>query len=280
MELSGHSSDGLDGKRLKGKVAIITGGARGIGAATAKLFASHGARVVIADILDEDGARLADSIPAARYVHCDVSRESDIESAVSLTLTWHGRLDVMFNNAGVAGPFGSITRLDAAEMHYVIGVNVCGTVHGIKHAARAMAAAGACGSIICAASSAAMMGGLGSHVYTLTKEAVVGVARSAACELGPRGIRVNCVSPHGVPSEMLLAAYRKVTGRGDVGAEELRRVVEETGSLLRGRCATEDDVAQAALFLASDEAGYVTGHNLVVDGGFTSGCSAMSFIYR
>ncbi|PIA63994.1 hypothetical protein AQUCO_00201355v1 [Aquilegia coerulea] len=266
------------GQRLKGKVAIITGGARGIGAATAKLFAQNGAHVVIADILDELGLELADSI-GGRYIHCNVTQESDVESAVTLALTWKGQLNIMFNNAGVAGYKGSIMNLDMDKLKDLLAVNVSGTVHGIKHASRAMIK-GKGGSIICTSSSAALMGGLGSHAYSLSKEAILGLARSTACELGVHGIRVNCISPHGVPTEMLVSAYRNILGKIDMGAEEVGQIIGESGSLLRGRCGRMEDVAQAALFLASDDAGFITAHNLVVDGGFTSAYSTMSFIYQ
>ncbi|KAK9115717.1 hypothetical protein Sjap_014664 [Stephania japonica] len=278
LEKLGAKDDYLNNSRLKDKVAIITGGARGIGAATAKLFASNGAHVIIADILDNIGPLLADSI-GGRYIHCDVTQESDVESAVNLAIAWKGKLDIMFNNAGIAGPSGSIVNLDMEKMKDLLAVNLSGIVHGIKHAARAMIK-GKGGSIICTSSSAAIMGGLGSHSYSLSKEAVLGLARSTACELGVHGIRVNCISPHGVPSEMLVNAYRQFLGKVDMGPEEVGRLIGETGSLLRGRSGSMEDIAQAALFLASDEAGFITAHNLVVDGGFTSAYSSMSFIYQ
>ncbi|KAK9277499.1 hypothetical protein L1049_007043 [Liquidambar formosana] len=262
-----------------GKVAVITGGARGIGAATAKLFAQNGAQVIIADVLDELGATLADSI-GGRYIHCNVAKEADMEAAVQLALTWKGRIDIMFNNAGVSGPNGSITNLDMDQMKELVAINVTGTVHGIKHAARDMIKGKKGGCIICTSSSAAIMGGLASHSYTLSKEAILGIARSTACELGVHGIRVNCISPHGVPSQMLVSAFQKFLGKTDVGAEEVSQIVAERGSLLRGRGASVEDIAHAALFLASEDAGYITGHNLVVDGGYTSACSHMSFIYQ
>ncbi|XP_059655242.1 short-chain dehydrogenase reductase ATA1 [Cornus florida] len=288
MELTGddkHNMNAqmLSAKRLLGKVAVITGGARGIGAATAKLFAENGAHVVVADILDDLGATLADSI-GGRYIHCDVAKESDVESAVKLAVTWKGHLDIMFNNAGISGHESrSITNLNMGHMKVLLDINLNGIVHGIKHAARAMIQGGRKGkggSIICTSSSAAIMGGLGSHPYTLSKEAILGVARSSACELGVHGIRVNCVSPHGVPSEMLVSAYRRFLGKRDVSTEEVSRIVGESGSLLRGRSGRLEDVAQAVLFLASDEAGFITAHNLVVDGGYTSAATHMSFIYQ
>ncbi|KAL2940188.1 Short-chain dehydrogenase reductase ATA1 [Bienertia sinuspersici] len=124
-------------RRLKDKVAIITGGARGIGAATAKLFAFNGAYVVVADVLDELGVNLANSI-GGRYIHCDVSKEGDVESAVKLALAWKGQLDIIFNNAGTSGADGSITNLNMDKVKSIVGVNLYGVVHGIKHASRAM----------------------------------------------------------------------------------------------------------------------------------------------
>ncbi|WJZ80658.1 hypothetical protein VitviT2T_000560 [Vitis vinifera] len=269
----------LSEKRLLGKVAIITGGARGIGAATAKLFARHGAHVIIADVLDHLGFTLADSI-GGRYIHCDVAKEDDMESAVQLALTWKGQLDIMFNNAGIGGLDGSVTNIDMTKMKALLAVNVNGNIHGIKHAARAMIRGRKGGCIICTSSSAAIMGGLASHGYTLSKEAIVGLMRSTACELGVHGIRVNCISPHGVPTEMLVSGYRKILGKADVTPEEVSRIVGKRGSLLRGRGGSVEDIAQAALFLASEDAGFITAHNLVLDGGFTSACSDMSFIYQ
>ncbi|KAM1085073.1 hypothetical protein ACFX13_011055 [Malus domestica] len=266
-------------KRLANKVAVITGGARGIGAAAAKLFARNGAHVIVADILDDIGATLADSI-GGRYIHCDVSKEADVESAVELALKWKGRIDIMFNNAGVPGPSGSISSLDMEQVKDLLSINVLGVVHGIKYAAAAMIKGRRGGSIICTSSSAGIMGGLGGHAYTLSKEALNGLAKSAACELGVHGIRVNNISPHGVPSEMLVDAYRMHLGKMDMTAEDVSRIVGERGSLLRGRCATVEDVAEAALFMASEDAGFITGHNLVLDGGYTSACSTMSFIYQ
>ncbi|KAK3222340.1 hypothetical protein Dsin_009365 [Dipteronia sinensis] len=269
----------VSSKRLMGKVAVISGGARGIGAATAQVFAQNGANVVIADLLDELGLSLADSI-GGRYIHCDVTKEADVEAAVQLALAWKGRLDIIFNNAGIAGQGGSITNIDMDQVKHVVSVNVNGILHGIKHAARAMMEGRKGGSIICTSSSAAIMGGLGGHAYSLSKEAILGLMKSTACELGMHGIRVNCISPHGVPSEMLVDAYRKFLGKKDMSPEEVGKIVGERGSLLRERSGSTEDVAQAALFLASDDSGFITGHNLVIDGGYTSASTTMSFIYQ
>ncbi|KDP38202.1 hypothetical protein JCGZ_04845 [Jatropha curcas] len=282
METQIHMHEDVQGqstKRLRGKVAVITGGARGIGAATAKTFAENGASVVIADILDELGGSLADSI-GGKYIHCNVVNEADVEAAINLALAWKGKIDIMFNNAGIAGPGGSITNLDMQQVKNLFSVNVGGIFHGIKHAAAAMIKARTEGCIICTSSSAAIMGGLGSHPYTSSKEAILGLMKSSACELGVYGIRVNCISPHGVPSDMLVNAYRRILGKEDMQPEEVSKIVGESGSLLRGKCASVEDVAQAALFLASEESRFITAHNLVIDGGYTSANSNMSFIYQ
>lgn len=153
-----------------------------------------------------------------------------------------------------------------------------GVIHGIKHAARAMILGGKGGSIISSSSTAAILGGLGSHAYTLTKEGILAVSRSSSCELGTYGIRVNCVLPHAVLSDMLLDAYRGF--RKDVTTEEVQQKVSENASLLKGRCGKVEDIAEAVVFLASDESGFITGHNLVIDGGYTTSSINMAFIYR
>ncbi|CAA7041749.1 unnamed protein product [Microthlaspi erraticum] len=270
-----HSS-----KVLNNKVAIITGGARGIGAATARLFAENGAYVIVADILEKEGIHVADSIGGC-YVHCDVSKEADVEAVVELAMRRKGRLDVMFNNAGIAVNEGSITEMDVELVNKLVSVNVNGVLHGIKHAAKAMIKGGGGGSIICTSSSSGVMGGLGGHAYTLSKGAINGLVRTTACELGSHGIRVNSISPHGVPTNILVNAYRKYLNNDKLDVADVTEIVAEKGSLLTGRSGTVEDVAQAALFLASEEtSGFITGHNLVIDGGYTSATSTMKFIYN
>ncbi|CAN8277740.1 unnamed protein product [Cochlearia groenlandica] len=267
-------------KILENKVAIITGGARGIGAATARLFAENGAYVIVADILEKEGLGVAQSIRGC-YVHCDVSKEADVEAAVELAMTSKGRLDVMFNNAGMTVNEGSITEIDVEMVHKLVSVNVNGVLHGIKHASKAMIKGGAGGSIICTSSSSGVMGGLGGHAYTLSKGAINGLVRTTACELGSHGIRVNSISPHGVPTDILVNAYRKYLNNDKLDVDDVTEIVAQKGSLLMGRSGTVDDNAQAALFLASrDSSGFITGHNLVVDGGYTSATTTMRYIYN
>lgn len=255
--------------RLEGKIALITGGASGLGKATAQEFIREGATVVVADINSQLGRESAEELgPQAHFVQCDVTVEQQVAEAVDSAVSRHGRLDVMYNNAGIAGPASAhgISLLDLAHFDRVMNVNVRGTLAGVKHAARVMGPAGS-GSILCTASVSGLMGGLGPHPYTISKFTVAGIVKSAAGELRQRGIRVNCISPFVIPTPLVIDQFSQIY-RG-VGSEKIAEIVDGLGEM-RGTKCEAIDVARAAVYLASDDAKFVTGHNLVVDGGFTS----------
>ncbi|GMN39501.1 hypothetical protein TIFTF001_008722 [Ficus carica] len=251
-------------RRLEGKVAVVTGGASGIGECTARVFAHHGAKLVIADIQDELGHAVCESIGQknCKYVHCDVTDESHVKNAVDIAVKTYGKLDIMLNNAGIVDK--NKTRIidnEKADFERVLSVNVTGVFLGIKHAAQAMIPSRS-GSIISTASMCSHIGGGASHAYTASKHAVLGLTRNAAVELGQFGIRVNCLSPY----PLLTPMTTKYFGKND--QEELENSFKSWGNLKHATLKAED-VANAALFLASDEAGYISGHSLLLDGGFS-----------
>ncbi|KAM7471381.1 hypothetical protein LguiA_009564 [Lonicera macranthoides] len=256
----------LSKKKLEGKVAIITGGASGIGEATARLFALHGTRaLIIADVQEEKGHQVASSIGSDRctFINCDVTNEHRVKSLVESTVQIHGQLDIMFCNAGILGTCGSeqnILDFDLEACDALFAVNVRGTTACVKHAARAMVAGGFKGAIICTASVGAKLGGTKNIDYIMSKHAVLGLVRSASKDLGAYGIRVNCVSPSAVATPLLCNSM-------GASAAEVEKSFEEFCSLKVGSLKV-GHVADAVLFLASEDSAFVTGHDLVVDGGF------------
>ncbi|XVF55803.1 hypothetical protein PTKIN_Ptkin06aG0066200 [Pterospermum kingtungense] len=250
-------------KRLEGKVALITGGASGIGQCTAKVFAHHGAKIVIADIQEELGHSVCETIgpSSCSYVHCDVTDENHIKNAVDKAVATHGKLDIMFNNAGIADPNKArIIDNEKSDFERVISINVTGVFLGMKHAARVMVPARS-GCIISTSSISSLLGASASHAYCASKHAVLGLTRNAAVELGQFGIRVNCLSPYALATPL-------ATGFVGVNDEELEKVMCSLANL-KGVTLKAEDVANAALYLASEEGRYISGHNLFIDGGFS-----------
>ncbi|KAB1201609.1 Short-chain dehydrogenase reductase 3b [Morella rubra] len=195
------------------------------------------------------------------YRHCDVRDEKQVEETVSYALEKYGSLDVLFSNAGIIGPLTGILELDMNDFDNTMATNVRGVAATIKHAARAMVGRNIRGSIICTASVAASIGGAGPHAYTTSKHALLGLVRGACSELGAYGIRVNCISPFGIGTPLSCNAYNLQPS--EVEANSC------AAANLKGVVLKANHVAEAALFFASDESAYISGHNLVVDGGFT-----------
>ena len=252
--------------RMTDKTVIVTGAASGIGEATARLMAAEGAIVLLADIDDDRGARIAADIGSgAEYIHCDVASESDVDALVDHMVDGHGRLDCILNNAGIVGAMGPIDEIPLEEYEFTMAVLLRSVFLGSKHAARVMKPRQS-GVILSTTSVAGVLGGLGAHVYAAAKGGVIALTRNLAAELGAHSIRVNAIAPGKHVTPMNAA---QIVGDPDdlAGTMEAFR----TRTPIRGRVGLADDIAYAALWLASDEAGFVSGHTLVVDGGLTTG---------
>jgi NAD(P)-dependent dehydrogenase (short-subunit alcohol dehydrogenase family) len=254
--------------RLQGKVAAITGAASGFGAATARRFVAEGCRVVLGDIQEGPAAALARELgAAATFLRCDVTREDDVAALVDRAVSEFGALDVMFNNAGIVGAVGPIATTPAEEWKATLDVLLNGVFYGMKHAARVMKPRTR-GSIVSMASTAGIMGGLGPHAYCAAKHAVVGLTKNVSAELCRHGIRVNAIAPAGMATAMVANVMT-----GDPNAIDTAMQALAANSPLINRAGTADDVANAALWLASDESGYTTGLTLTTDAGTTTGAA-------
>jgi NAD(P)-dependent dehydrogenase (short-subunit alcohol dehydrogenase family) len=248
---------------LTGKIAIVTGGSSGIGKAAVELFAEEGAVVIIADVQDGPGQQLADELAkrgrTGVYVRCDVSKEADVQAAVTLALSQYGRLDVMFNNAGIEGDQAPTAEATLENWDRVIGINLKSVFLGTKYGIEAMLRGGG-GSIINNASVAGLVGFAGIPAYCASKGGVVQLTRTAALEYATQGVRVNCLCPGVIDTPMV----ERFTG-GSAEAETQMAALEPVG-----RMGTAREVAQLALFLASDRSSFITGAVIPVDGGFVA----------
>ena len=252
--------------RVCGKVVVVTGAASGLGEATARLMHAEGASVLLADIQDDRGQRLAAELgDRSRYVHCDVTAEPDVAGVVDGAVREFGRLDCMFNNAGIVGAHGGIDEIPLEEYEFTMAVLLRSVFLGMKHAARVMKPRGS-GVILSTTSIGGLQGGLGPHVYGAAKGAIVALTRNVAAELGAWSIRVNAIAPGKILTPMNAASIV-----GDPDAMDEAREAFRTRTPLRDRIGIADDIAHAALWLASGDAGFVSGHTLVVDGGLTTG---------
>lgn len=248
-------------------VTVVTGGASGLGAATARLVVERGGSVVIGDVQADRGAALADELgERVFFVATDVSVEADVAALVDAAVARFGRLDVMFNNAGIVGADGPIDEIELDEYEFTMAVLLRSVFLGMKHAARVMKPTRR-GVILSTASIAGVVGGLGPHVYTAAKSAIVGLTRNVAAELGPYGIRVNAIAP-GSTATPMVADIRF----GDPGAmSELESALAAESPLAGRPGGTAADVAHAAVWLMSPEAGFISGQTLLVDGGLSTG---------
>ncbi|WP_405841040.1 SDR family NAD(P)-dependent oxidoreductase [Streptomyces sp. NBC_01518] len=256
--------------KLDGRVVIVTGAARGQGEQEARLFAAEGAKVVVADVLDEQGEALAKELGgSASYVHLDVGEEADWGAAVRAAKEAHGRIDGLVNNAGILR-FNSLVDTPLEEFMQVVRVNQVGCFLGIKTVAAAMEDGG---TIVNTASYTAVTGMAAVGTYTATKHAILGLTRVAALELASRRIRVNAVCPGAVDTAMSNPARLDP----DADPEEMTRALDELYRKLvpLGRIGRADEVARLALFLTSDDSSYITGQPFVIDGGWLAGVSVI-----
>ena len=255
--------------RLENKIAMITGAASGIGLGAVELFVAEGARVLAADVQDEKGAMLEQRFPGkVRFAHCDVTREDEIAAAVAQAASAFGGLDILFNNAGHGGAIGTVEETEVQAWDETFALLVRAVVLGMKHAVPLMRARGG-GAVVNTASIAGLQAGWGPIAYSTAKAAVIHLTKVTAAELSPERIRVNAICP-GLIATSIFGASMGLTR--DV-ADQLAAQIEEVAPKFQPvpKAGLPADIAEAALYLASDASAFVTGTHLVVDGGITVG---------
>jgi NAD(P)-dependent dehydrogenase (short-subunit alcohol dehydrogenase family) len=255
--------------RMQGKVAVITGAASGIGKRTAERFVEEGGSVVIADLDETAGPRVAQELGrAARFIRCDVTAEADIEAAVGMAQSVFGRLDLMFNNAGAGGDPSPVASMSAEGWDSTMNLLVRSVMLGIKHAGNAMAARGG-GAIVSTASIAGLIAGSTATAYGVAKSAVIYLTKCAALEYAEHKVRINCICPGVIATPIF-------TGRTPLPSQVMGRLMQDIGPAQEAfqplpRAGQADDIANGVLYLADDRAGFVTGIALPIDGGFSAG---------
>ena len=256
--------------RLEDKVAIVTGGTSGIGRRAVEVFAEEGASVLIAARRVDVGVDLANELGGkVDFLKTDVSSESDVKRMIEYAVERFGKLDCLFNNAGAPAPPGSIATIPLVDYENAMSVLLGGVFLGMKHAAPVMCAQSS-GSIINTGSVAGMLAGYSSSfVYSAAKAAVIHLTRLVAMELGESNVRVNCISPGGIATGIFGKAAGLPADQAEKTAELMKQVLADQQPIRRAGIV--DDIARAAVFLASDESTFINGHNLVVDGGLTGG---------
>lgn len=253
--------------KLDGKVAIITGAAGGIGAATARQYVEEGASVMLVDLDEDSLAEVADDIGSERVAikAADVSDEGQVREYIDATVDAFGGLDIMFANAGIEGNVSPLTETEDADFQKVLDVNLKGAWFAIKHAAPEILERGG-GSIILTSSVAGFIGAPGLGPYCTSKHAVIGLMRTAAQELGPQGIRVNTINPGPIDNRMMESIEEQANPDDPTAVRD-----QFSAAIPMGRYGTNDEVAGMAVFLASEDSGYCNGSTFVVDGGQMSG---------
>ncbi len=251
---------------LSGKVAIVTGGSSGIGEKIVEIFVEEGAEVVVAARREAEGRALEKRL-GVRFVQTDVSSEAEVKAMVESAVRWFGRADCLVNNAAVPAPITGVADIEAAHVDQILAVNVRGVILATKHVAPVMLSQGA-GSIINIGSVAAHRGGISGHIYTASKGAVLAFTRSAAAELGEKGIRVNCISPGAI----VTGIFGKLAGVEASKADKIADLVKDAFATLQPipRAGATEDIARAAVFLAGDGSSFVNGQDITIDGGMTT----------